>query len=158
MEFEDLKAVFELGESLFTAENWPILYRHWDEYEIMERFISDGDYCIVAEDDNRIVGFVIGAIIRKRKSRWKYGYIIWMGVHEKYQKKGVGKKLFSKILSRFKEEDVNILMAGTSPDNKKALGFFDKNGFKQREKHLYLFKNISKKKIPLKYKSDKIFP
>lgn len=143
MEFDDLKPVFDLGESLFTAEDWPVLYRIWDEYEIMERFIGDGEFCLVAEMGGKLAGFVIGTVTRKRRSRWIYGYILWMGVNKKFQKAGVGKKLFSAISRRFKKAGVNMLMADTSVENEKAIKFFEKSGFNRREEHLYLFKNLS---------------
>jgi len=144
MRFEDLKEVFDLGEALFTADDWPILYRTWDEYEIMERFISDEEYCLVAEIDGKIVGFLIGSMIKKRRSRWIYGYVIWMGVAKDFQHLGVGKKMFQAISRRFKKEGVTMLMVDTSAENDLALAFFQKNGFSRREEHVFLFKNLSK--------------
>ena len=34
MELRDVAAVFELGQKLFTAEEWPSLYRSWDDHEL----------------------------------------------------------------------------------------------------------------------------
>ncbi len=144
-EFDDLKPIFDLGEQLFRSGDWPILYRTWDEYEVMERFLSDSEYCLVADnDEGSLVGFVIGSVIRKKKSSWVYGYVVWMGVKLDAQKNGVGRKLFKALVRRFKKDGVNMLMADTSPENEKAIRFFDKNGFTQKEKHVYLFKNLKK--------------
>ena len=52
MELEDLPAVYALGESVFTADKWPSLYRTWDEYEPVGLFNSDGDFCFVADADD----------------------------------------------------------------------------------------------------------
>ena len=52
MILEDLPKVFALGEKLFTAESWPNLYRTWDEYEPVEFFASEGETCLVAEDED----------------------------------------------------------------------------------------------------------
>ncbi len=146
MEFNDLRPVFDLGEELFTAENWPVLYRTWDEYEIMERFISDGDFCLVAEVDEKVAGFIIGTVVRKRRSPWVYGYILWLGVDPKKQKLGIANKLLSILTRRLKKSGVNLLMADTSPANPKAIKFFEKSGFGKKEDHIYLYRNLLKKK------------
>ena len=49
MEIDDLADVFHLGEKLFTAREVPNLYRTWDEYEVVNLFQSDPEFCLVAE-------------------------------------------------------------------------------------------------------------
>ena len=71
MELDDLPGVYRLGERLFTPEKQPNLYRTWDEYELAELFTSDGDFCLVAESGDRVVGFAMGTLIEKRRSAWK---------------------------------------------------------------------------------------
>lgn len=144
VEFDDLKPVFELGHHLFKASAFPILYRNWDEYEILDRFMSDSQFCLLAEDEKgKLAGFIIGSIIKKPKSSWTYGYINWMGVNEKFQGAGIGKKLYNSLGRRFKRNGVNMLMADTSPKNTDALKFFRKRGFNKEENHVYLFKNLN---------------
>jgi len=55
----NLPFVISLGEELFTSEEFPILYRTWDAYEVTDYFTSDPDYCLVAESEGRVVGFVL---------------------------------------------------------------------------------------------------
>lgn len=144
MQFEDLQKVFHLGESVFTSEKSPALYRTWDEYEILERFVSEQEYCLVAEIDKKIVGFVIGTVVQKRKSSWQYGYILWLGVGKKYQTLGVGKKLLTSMIRKFKKEGVKILMVDTAADNEKAIKFFKKNKFENEQSHVYMYRNLSR--------------
>ncbi|MBI4232181.1 GNAT family N-acetyltransferase [Candidatus Peregrinibacteria bacterium] len=144
MEFEDLKDVFQLGEELFTSDRFTVLYRTWDEYEIIERFLSDGDFCLVAEFGDKLTGFALGTVIEKKKSKWVYGYILWLGVSKGVQGKGVGKKLIKAITKRFVKAGANMIMADTSLDNLDAQNFFERNGFDKKEQHLYLFKNLEK--------------
>ena len=59
MEIDDLADVFHLGEKIFTAREVPNLYRTWDEYEIITLFQSDSEFCLVAELDDKIVGFAL---------------------------------------------------------------------------------------------------
>ena len=53
MDIDDLSAVYRLGESLFTSEEYPILYRTWDPFEVTGMFTSDPEYCLVAEVDDK---------------------------------------------------------------------------------------------------------
>ncbi len=89
MELEDLPAVYALGESVFTADQWPSLYRTWDEYEAVGLFYSDGDYCFVAEIKNKLVGFALGSLIDKRNSAWSYGYLTWLAIDPTQKRNGI---------------------------------------------------------------------
>ena len=57
MEIDDLADVFHLGEKLFTASEVPNLYRTWDEYEVVNLFQSDPEFCLVAESEEEIMGY-----------------------------------------------------------------------------------------------------
>jgi len=63
MELVDLPAVFELGQKLFTADKLPTLYRSWDEDEVIRLFGADWETCLVAEVEERIVGFALGSMM-----------------------------------------------------------------------------------------------
>src|ERR1035441_9490938 len=43
MELKDVAEVFELGQKLFTAEEWPSLYRSWDDHELALLFSNDSE-------------------------------------------------------------------------------------------------------------------
>lgn len=143
MEIGDLPAVYDLGEELFTAERWSTLYRTWDEYELATLFASEGDLCLVAEQDDQIVGFALGTILEKRGSAWSYGHLLWLGVDPKIGRRGVAAKLMEQMTENFIEEGARILLVDTAADNEAALGFFHKNGFGAEEPHVYLAKNLS---------------
>ncbi len=78
MELEDLPAVFAIGEKLFTPDRWPNLYRQWDEYELVDLFASDGEFCLVAEQDDKVVGFVMGTR-SSRSARARGNTATWSG-------------------------------------------------------------------------------
>lgn len=142
MEFDDLPTAFHLGESLFTAGKWPVLYRTWDEYEIIERFLSDNEFCFVAERGKKLVGFVIGTLIEKAKGSWAYGYLIWLGVDLEHQGQGIGLKLINKITRRFIQEGAKMMMIDTAGNHAKNIEFFKKRGFDKSEPHVYMTKNL----------------
>ncbi len=159
LEFDDLSPVYYLGTTLFTAEKWPVLYRTWDQYEILERFMSDSEFSLVAEQGDELVGFAIGTIIEKHS--WSYGYLLWLGVREDVQNEGVGKKLYEKMEMLFRKSGARIMMVDTAYDHKKAIGFFKKRGFENIEKHVYLTKSLgtlAKVKKPKKTSRKKVMP
>ncbi|MBU1017429.1 GNAT family N-acetyltransferase [Patescibacteria group bacterium] len=146
MELDDLSAVFSLGERLFTAGKWPSLYRTWDEYELVGYFESDGEFSFVAELHGEIVGFALGTTITKRKNAWVYGYVVWLGVRPELKGSGIGKRLLKRLTDVFTKNGVRMMLVDTDSENKQAIGFFRKNGFSNEVGHVFLTKNLQKRK------------
>ena len=142
---DDFAEVFHLGEQLFTVEYSPSMYRTWDEYEITTLYNSDNELCIVAELDEKIVGFALGTTVDKVNSAWKYGYLVWIGVRPGIQKKGVGDGLFHEIKKRMVEQGVRMIVIDTDADNDAGIRFFKKQGFDNIRKHVYMTLNLAKK-------------
>ncbi len=143
MEIEDLSLVFSLGERLFTAEKWPNLYRTWDEYELVDFFLSDGEFCLVAEIHDLIVGFSLGTLLEKRRSAWAYGYLVWIGVSSDLKRAGLGTRLVNRMTELFIEAGARMLLVDTEVENQGAIRFFKKQGFGHEIAHLYLSRNLS---------------
>ena len=145
MEIDDVSAVFHLGEKLFTSDEFPILYRTWDAYEVIDYFSSDPDYCLVAETEDRIVGFILATTIEKEGTAWKkYGYLSWIGVDEASQRLDLGRRLYNELEERLQEEGVRMIIADTDADNKAAIKFFEQLGFTDRAKHVWLAKTFGR--------------
>lgn len=143
MELEDLAAVYELGEHIFTADRWPTLYRTWDQYEVVEMFASDGETCFVAEDGDKVIGFALGTLIEKRRSAWTYGYLLWIGVDPRSGRKGVGARLVRRMTDVFIEMGARMMLVDTDAENEQALSFFRGIGFGNESEHVYLQRNLS---------------
>ena len=159
MELEGLYRVYALGELLYTAEDWPNLYRTWDETDLINNYTSDGEFCWVAETDTgEIVGFALGAMLEKRRNAWVYGWVDWLGVHSAWQGKGVGKRLLDKLTDLFIEEGARMILIDTEADNEKALRFFKKEGFGNPNEHVYLSRNLTHDPEYLKRKQRTPFP
>jgi ribosomal protein S18 acetylase RimI-like enzyme len=144
MAIDDLAPIFHLGEQLFTSDLYPYLYRTWDEWEVIGLYNTDPEYCLVAEIDQQLVGFVLGTVISKPPSPWMYGYIIWLGVSPNYQRRGIADKLVDKLVERMIEEGVRFMLVDTDPSNKAALKFFNRKGFGNPHKHVFLSMNLTK--------------
>jgi ribosomal protein S18 acetylase RimI-like enzyme len=145
MIIDDLPEVFHMGEQLFTADYSQSLYRTWDEYEITTLFNSDNELCIVAEHEERLLGFALGTTVKKHNSPWKYGYLVWLGVRRDLQKMQVGQRLFKEIKRRFREQGVRMVIVDTSANNIPAIRFFEKHGFDNMQEHVYMTLNLTRK-------------
>jgi ribosomal protein S18 acetylase RimI-like enzyme len=145
MTIDDFSEVFHIGEEVFTAEYSQSLYRTWDEYEITTLFNSDNELCIVAEAEEKILGFALGTTVSKHNSPWKYGYLVWLGVSKDIQKGSVGSSLFKEIKRRMKEKGVRMILIDTSADNEPAIRFFEKQGFGNIQQHVYMTLNLTRK-------------
>ncbi len=143
LEIDDIASVYHLGEELFTSEEFPILYRTWDPYEVTDYFTSDPDYCLVAEAEGRIVGFLLATTIEKEGTAWKkYGYVGWIGVDEAFQGTNLGRRLYKRLEDRLQEDGVRMIIADTEGDNEGAITFFKALGFSPRSEHLWLAKTL----------------
>ena len=146
MEIDDVSAVYHLGEKLFTSDEFPILYRTWDPYEVTDYFTSESEYCLVAEtEDGRIVGFVLANMIEKEGTAWKkYGYLSWIGVAEDFQRTNLGQRLYNKLEDNFQKDGVRMVIADTDAENEGALYFLNAMGFSERAQHVWLAKTLQK--------------
>lgn len=142
MEIDDIAPVYHLGEMLYKADEAPNIYRTWDVYEVVGLFHSDTEFCLVAEHEDHLVGFLLGTTIIKPHSAWKYGYLLWLGVHPDVQRHGVADKLFQKFKDLMLERGIRMLLVDTSAENLGALRFFRKQGFGHPRQHIYLTLNL----------------
>ena len=145
MEIDDISSVYHLGEQLFTSEEFPILYRTWDQYEVTDYFTSDPEYCMIAETepDGEIVGFIIGTTIEKEGTAWKkYGYISWIGVDEAFQRTNLGIRLYRRLEQRLRKDGVRMVIADTDAENEPAIAFFEALDFSASSQHVWLAKTI----------------
>ena len=143
MELEDLPGVYALGEAVFTADKWPSLYRTWDEYEAVGLFHSDGEFCIVAEHDDRLAGFALGSLIDKRNSAWSYGYLTWLAIDPELRGSGIASRLISAITEAFIRAGARMMIVDTDASNKAAIKLFRKHDFLREDRHVYLSKNLT---------------
>jgi len=158
MEIDDLPSVYHLGERLFTSEELPILYRTWDQFEVTDYFSSDSEYCLVAEANGVIVGFVLATTIEKEGTAWKrYGYVAWMGVDDSFQRQKLGRRLYKKLEEELLDDGVRMVIADTEGGNADAISFFKAVGFSPRSEHVWLAKTLRRpSKAPAKRRKARV--
>jgi len=142
MELKDVAPVYELGQKLFTAEKWPTLYRSWDDHELAMLFSNEGETCLVAEADGKIVGFALGRMMEKPRSAWRYGWLLWLGVDRRFKRSGIATRLVRSLTGIFIKNDARIVIVDTAAKNLGAVNFFRRNGFGQEIRHIYLSQNL----------------
>lgn len=142
MGVDDIAPVYHLGETLFTSDLYPYLYRIWDEWEVIGLYNTDAEFCMVAEVNNQLAGFILGTIVSK--ASWVYGYIIWLGVSADFQRRKIADKLVDKLVERMIEEGVRFMYVDTDPANLPAMKFFKRKGFGNDRKHVFLSMNLTK--------------
>lgn len=86
---------------------------------------------LVAEIDNKIIGYVYGSILG-RSDFYKvnrYGYIGGLFVLKEYRRKSVGRKLVYGMLDWFKQNNINYVETKVDLRNKSAVSSWEKYGF-----------------------------
>ncbi|MDO8473824.1 MAG: GNAT family N-acetyltransferase [Dehalococcoidia bacterium] len=145
MDIDDISRVYRLGEKLFTSDEFPVLYRTWDAFEVTDHFVSDPDYCLVAETeaDKKIVGFILGTTFEKKGTAWKkYGYLTWLGVDPALHRANLGHRLYKALERKFKADGARMVIADTDANNSEALAFFNAMGFSPDGQHVWLTKTL----------------
>jgi len=140
MEIDDLAPVYHLGDSLFSSDLYPYIYRTWDEWEVIGLYNTDPDYCLVAESNEQLAGFILGSIISKASVT--YGYIIWLGVNPAFQRRGIADNLVDKLVERLINDGARFMIVDTDPENIPAVNFFTRKGFGDIRRHVFLSMNL----------------
>ncbi|MBM4761648.1 diaminobutyrate acetyltransferase [Bacillus sp. B15-48] len=81
-------------------------------YLMLSHYFSDT--CVIAEDENQIIGFVSAF----RPPQADDTIFVWqVAVNDKYRGEGIGKKLLNELLNRESCKKVRFLEATVSPSN-----------------------------------------
>jgi ribosomal-protein-alanine N-acetyltransferase len=137
-------------ERLYEIENECFKEDAFSRLQIASLLRDYNSIGLVAIENNRIVGFVIGMIDVKRNAL--DGHILTIDVSPQYQRKGIGLKLLQAIEKIFMERDVKRCYLEAREDNIKALGLYERSGYKKIGKlknyyreadGLYLCKNLA---------------
>lgn len=147
---KDLPKIQDLNLQLFKkeyAEFDPTLDCEWTygaagtDY-FKERITKDNGCALVATYDNRIVGYLVGAIINKKEYRkvGKMAELENMFILPKYQRFGIGSKIFNEFKAWCKSKQVVRIKVVASAQNAQGINFYRKNGFSDHD--LTLEQNI----------------
>lgn len=136
---EDLKTLFELSFEFLKNEAGlePTYDPEYAKTEDSQNFIklkiqSDDAIFLVAEDNGRLVGFLMGTIYPRPKARksMKPAVLDEIFVSQGYRNKGVGKELIEKFQDWARGKGANKLRVSTHHKNEEAIKFYREFGFK----------------------------
>lgn len=85
-----------------------------------------GDTCVIAEDDGRFVGFLVGFLSQRQADT---GYVHYAGVHPDYRGRGVGHELYRRFADEARRRGRTRLLAETGTWNVKSIAFHQRMGF-----------------------------
>lgn len=91
---------------------------------------------LVVEDKGKILGYLEGSFVRH--NLYGEGELSKLVVSKEARGKGVGLKLVEEFLKICKDNKVDYVQVTTSKENKEAIRFYKKAGFK-RSKQVYLY-------------------
>lgn len=138
----DLKEILRLSRCLFENEinkNLdPHLNLEWIDSQEAEGFflnlIKDESIFLALLNDT-VVGYLAG-IIHKNKlpyNKLKFGEIFHLYLDEKTRGVGLGKRLMEAFKERCLQESIHHLKVTASAPNRRALSFYQNNGFNPYE-------------------------
>ena len=80
---------------------------------------------LVAEKNHKIIGFLIGIKLKTNKTK-----ILMISVEPAYQRQKIGENLLNEFIKITTKENIDVVELEVRTDNKKAIKFYEKNGFK----------------------------
>ena len=81
-------------------------------------FYELGDNALIVEENNQLVGFLLGFIVFKAP---KTGYVHLVGIHPDFRRKGVGRILYETFTERCRSLGCERMKAITTPGNEGSL-------------------------------------
>jgi ribosomal protein S18 acetylase RimI-like enzyme len=152
--FENLLELNEFNFVFYNDEQKELLgyvIAGFNSQEAVNKFIKKNYFSVIltllknpkflSEKVSEIVEKIFGKeIIKKAKCRL---YLI--AVNEHYKGKGIGKQLINHLENEIRKSGLNLYGLSVRKDNKKAIGFYNKNGYEvefENSKSIYYIKNI----------------
>jgi ribosomal protein S18 acetylase RimI-like enzyme len=135
---KDVPSIVELWKELmdFHKERDRFFSRSATGHKAFADFItghilSDTSCVLVAEVNKGIIGYCFAVISKYPPvlEIQEYGLVQDLGVTEKYQRRGIGKRLLKETQSWFFEKGVHRIEARVAKSNKLATDFWAKMGF-----------------------------
>jgi ribosomal protein S18 acetylase RimI-like enzyme len=104
--------------------------------EIQKKLARDPDLFLVAEEDGRIVGTVIGGYDGRR------GLLYHLAVEASFRGRGIGSRLMEEIESRLRAKGCLRCMLLVMVDNAEAMQYYEKLGWEKMEHVIPYAKNL----------------
>jgi ribosomal protein S18 acetylase RimI-like enzyme len=125
---DDYAAVRALWETAGPG----IHMRRSDELqEIQKKLQRDPDLFLLAEQDGRVIGSVLGGFDGRR------GMVYHLAVGAEYRRRGIGERLMEELEKRLRAKGCLRFYLLVTCDNEEAIGFYEKRGWEKMDLHIY---------------------
>lgn len=133
---QDIERIIEISHDINDIDEDEVEQHNENLREELQAKFDDGDgaYCVGAESQGQLVGYMIG-----EERSWEFGHdekagwIRILGVAPEYQGKNIGRMLGDEMLYRFEENDVKRIRTIVDWDKSDFLPFFHALGFGMKE-------------------------
>lgn len=116
LDINDLEEAYEI-EVLTNPSPWSI--------DNFKSSFEVGHHGLVCKEDNQMLGFLIFSPIKPE------AHLLSIAVIETQQYKGIGSLLLKSMVSQCKAMGINQVFLEVRASNEKAIGFYQKYGFKK---------------------------
>ena len=116
LDVNDLEEAYEI-EVLTNPSPWSI--------DNFKSSFEVGHHGLVCKEDNKMLGFLIFSPIKPE------AHLLSIAVIETQQYKGIGSLLLKSMISQCKAMGINQVFLEVRASNEKAIGFYQKYGFKK---------------------------
>jgi len=138
MEVRDFAAVYELGLRSYTVTDKP--YNYWSIREVADHLEGNPGLCFVADDDGRVVGFLLGD--ERFEILDDTAHLEWIAVDEAYRRQGLAQRLLSEAVAAVEHLGKRAVVADVASDNPYSRGLFAKVGFEEGLSVTYFTKHL----------------
>lgn len=104
--------------------------------EIQKKLTRDSDLFLVAEEDGKIIGTVIGGFDGRR------GMVYHLAVAEPFQMRGIGSQLLNEVETRLRAKGCHRCYLMVTTDNQAAMEYYEKRGWERMDYVVTYAKNF----------------
>lgn len=115
---EDLESIHNIEILSFQEGSYPL-------FVIRQLFDISQDYFLVAQEEQTILGYVIGNHTKENDQGW----VLSLGVHPEARGQQVGAKLIQKLVELLENSQSSEICLTVHPNNTTAIRLYKKIGF-----------------------------
>jgi len=124
----DMFSIIKIASETLPERYSPSLFNYFYE--------TSPDGFIVAEKNRKIVGFIIGVTTNPEEAK-----ILMLGVYKHNRRQKIGTNLLQQFMDEIKKQKIRNIELEVRTDNSSAIKFYEKHGFKIKEKIPNFYQN-----------------
>jgi ribosomal-protein-alanine N-acetyltransferase len=118
---------FQLSDIFAVQQVWSLASSHEKEKQTLrvltDQLARDRDLVIVAEEDNEVIGAIVGTIDGRS------GFFYCLAVHPAHRNKKVGSQLVKALCTRFQRKGVTRMYITVDEGTQNLVPFYQRLGF-----------------------------